>query len=105
MTEDYRHAARVRGQSKAGKPIRNGDANLGARGMQVLLGLAHIRALLHELRRKAHWQFLWQLQIRQLKLFVQIVVRKTGSQHSQEIPLLSQLLKQRWQSGGDLRKL
>src|SRR6516165_11554735 len=55
LAECQRRAAGVCGQGKAWKPVGNGYANLGAGGMQVLLGLAHVRALLYELRRKAQW--------------------------------------------------
>ena len=64
--------------AKLGRRLATRNANLGAGGMQVLLGLAHIRALLHELRRKAHGQFLRQLQTRQLKCFGQILVGKSA---------------------------
>ena len=69
MAEDHRHAAGIRGQRKVREPIGNSNADLGAGGMQVLLGLAHIGTLLDELRRKAHRQFLRQLQTRKLELF------------------------------------
>src|SRR5271167_408360 len=76
LAEGQCRAARIRGQGKAREPVGNGDANLGASSMQVLLGLTHIRSLLHELRRKAQWQFPRKLQSRQLKTFRQLLVRK-----------------------------
>src|ERR1017187_1299192 len=93
MAEDHRHVAGIRSQREAREAVRTRNSNLGAGGMQILLGLAHIRTLLHELRRKAYGQFLRQLQTRQLKLLGQVLVGESARQHSQQIPLLGQLLK------------
>src|SRR5579863_793326 len=73
--------------------------------MQVLLGLANIRTLLDELRWETQRQFLRQLQTRQLKFLGKILAGEAARQRSEEVTLLSQLLKQRRQSGGDLRQL
>ena len=46
-------------------------------------------ALLHELRRKAHRQFLWQLQTRQLKVLVRILAGEVTAKGRQEVVLLN----------------
>ena len=88
-----------------GQPVRGGDPHLGAGGVPVFLGLAHIRALRHELRRKAQGQFLWQLQTRKLKLLGWALAGEVTAEGRQEVALLSQLFEQRWQCGRDLREL
>jgi len=56
------HGSGVGGQSRIRQPVRHRDANLGAGGVQIFLGLTHIRSLFHELRRQTQRQFMGQLQ-------------------------------------------
>src|SRR5258707_9963687 len=73
--------------------------------MKVFLRLSDIRTLLHELRRQTQGQFLRQLNTRKLKLLRQILAGEAARERSQEVTLLSQLLEERRQRGGDLREL
>ena len=49
MTKDDRHRPGIRRQREARQAVRARYAHQSARRMQVLLGLAHIGALFHEL--------------------------------------------------------
>ncbi len=105
LADGQRRAAGIRGQFDIWQPVRDGDADLGAGGVQVGLGLEHIRTLRHELRRQAHRQLLRQLQARKLEFLRRRLARKPAGQNRQQVALLGQLLEQRRQRGGDLREL
>ncbi len=49
LVERQCRAAGVGGEGDIRQPVGDGDSDLGARGVQVRLGLKNIRALLHEL--------------------------------------------------------
>ena len=82
-----------------GQAVRDGDADLGAGGVQVGLGLQHIRALRHQLRRQADRQILRQLQTRQVEFFAPAPGSEAAGQHRQQIAQLGRLLDQRRQGG------
>src|SRR4029077_17778490 len=92
LTEGERHAAGICGQVEAWQTVRYGNSDLGAGCVEVLLGLEHVRALLHQLRREAHRQLLRQLETGELKLRWEFLARKSARQLHQQVTLLSQLL-------------
>ena len=73
-----RHRSGVGGQIKIRQPIRDGDSNLCAGRMHVLFGLAHVRTLLNEARRKTYRQFLWQIEDLKLKFCGQLLAGKAA---------------------------
>ena len=105
LAEGQRHAAGVGGQVQIRKPVRDGDPNLRAGGMEVLHGLLHVRPLGHQLRGKAHRQLLRQLEAGKVKLLGKLLARESAGEFRQQVALLRQLLHQRRQGGLDLREL
>ena len=73
--------------------------------MEILLRLAHVRALLNQFRRKAQRKFLRQLQVGKFKLPGEVLLWEPACQDRQRVTLLRQLLQQGRQSGDELREL
>ena len=58
--------------------VGDSDTDLGACGMPLLLGGAHVRTLLHKLRRQADRQFLRQVQSLQGEFFFHFLAWKSA---------------------------
>ena len=105
LIDRERGAAGIGGQRDIGQPVGDRDADLGAGGVQVGLGLQHVGTLGHECGRQAHRQILRQLQARKLECLRRRLAGKSPGQNGQQIVQLRRLLDQRRQGGGDLREL
>jgi hypothetical protein len=66
-------------------------AHLRAGRMQVRIGHAYVRALLHQSRRQRQRQILWQLQLIEIELRGYILIRRPTCQYGKQITLLCQL--------------
>src|SRR5262249_13548782 len=85
------------GEVEDGYPVGDGDADQGTRRVQVGLGGANIRALLHDLRGEADGQFLRQVQRVEVEALGNPLAREMTRQRRQQITLHGELLLQRRQ--------
>ena len=105
LAEGHRRAAGIGGQGKVGQPVGNGDANLGAGGMEVFLGLAHIGALLDQLGGKAQRQFLRQFRFASSNFSGKSWLGNPPASAASRSRCCANCFEQRRQGGDDLREL
>ena len=72
--------------------------------MQLRLSGAHIRTLFDDCRGQTHWQFLRQMQGRQVETLALVLIGEPAQVGHQLVPGLRQLLLQGRQSSAGLRQ-
>jgi hypothetical protein len=105
MAEGERGAAGVAGELDIGQPVGDGDADAGAGGMHVGLGLHDVRPLLDQGRGQAERQVLRQGQAGQVDDRRRRLAGELAGEHGQEVVLLRKLGQQRRQAGVDAGQL
>src|SRR6516162_2483559 len=87
----YRTRADISGQRDIRQAVGHRHTDLCAGRVEILLRLAHVRALFNELRGKGQRELPWQLHLGELETLRDLLIRKRSGQCGEDVTLLAEL--------------